>query len=328
MKIYRAVVEDNGIKNDVVTNTNKDGKVRVRIFGIHTENNENSNEKFNIIKTEELPWAEIMQPLSYGYNTGIGISRIPNNGTIVFVILEFDNPNRPIIIGACGGTSTVSSKGIYSSGSGFTDPEEKFPLDTRLNEPDINRLARVDNLSKTIHNDINTSLDIVTKTDSTSGANVAQAQPLSTNDKSKYTNVTVTESKSGHVIEIDDTVDNERIRVYHKSGTYIEIQPDGSIVNKSVGLSNNYIHIGDVNNHIKKSVKTYIENNIDEIIDGYVKREIGSNLDEHVIGNLTETTDGNLTETTGGNLTETVSGTSTHSTTGSNTITASVINLN
>ena len=55
--------------------------------------------------------------------------------------------------------------------------------------------------------------------------------------KSKYKarypfNKTLT-TKSGHVIEIDDTPKSERIHIYHKSGTYIEMFPDGSLVTKS-----------------------------------------------------------------------------------------------
>jgi hypothetical protein len=46
-------------------------------------------------------------------------------------------------------------------------------------------------------------------------------------------NKTVT-TESGHVLELDDTPDSERIHVYHKSGSYVEINPDGSIVTRSV----------------------------------------------------------------------------------------------
>lgn len=41
-------------------------------------------------------------------------------------------------------------------------------------------------------------------------------------------------TKAGHVIELDDTPSNERIHIYHKAGSYIEIAPDGRIVIKSV----------------------------------------------------------------------------------------------
>ena len=43
----------------------------------------------------------------------------------------------------------------------------------------------------------------------------------------------VYESESGHVIEIDDTPDNERVHVYHRSGARIEIAPNGEITVKS-----------------------------------------------------------------------------------------------
>jgi hypothetical protein len=46
-------------------------------------------------------------------------------------------------------------------------------------------------------------------------------------------NKTITTS-SGHVLELDDTPKAERIHVYHKSGSYVEIFPDGSIVTKSM----------------------------------------------------------------------------------------------
>lgn len=38
---------------------------------------------------------------------------------------------------------------------------------------------------------------------------------------------------SGHVIEVDDTPSKERIHVYHTSGSYVEIMPDGTVVTKS-----------------------------------------------------------------------------------------------
>lgn len=46
-------------------------------------------------------------------------------------------------------------------------------------------------------------------------------------------NKTITTS-SGHVLELDDTPRAERIHVYHKSGSYVEIFPDGTIITKSM----------------------------------------------------------------------------------------------
>lgn len=52
------------------------------------------------------------------------------------------------------------------------------------------------------------------------------AQPYNT----VYPNNAVHETVSGHVIEIDDTPDAERIHIYHKSGTFIEMHPNGDVV--------------------------------------------------------------------------------------------------
>ena len=55
-----------------------------------------------------------------------------------------------------------------------------------------------------------------------------------------YTSLATLETASGHLIELDDSNGNERVKVTHKSGSYIEILPDGSIVINSVAnMTNN-----------------------------------------------------------------------------------------
>lgn len=62
---------------------------------------------------------------------------------------------------------------------------------------------------------------------------VTQLGEKETEYAAKYPyNKTVT-TESGHVLELDDTPKAERIHVYHKSGSYIEIFPDGTIITKS-----------------------------------------------------------------------------------------------
>lgn len=294
MKLYRGVIENN-------ISPKKDGRLQVRIMGIHDYD-------LAKVKTENLPWAEVLQSTAFGFSSGIGFSSIPNIGTWVFVLLDHDNPNKPIVIGAISGKSVKPSNPL----EGFNDPTGKFPLIDRLNEEDQNRLQRVQDLDKTIHKKINDTLDILTAKDSVSGANVSQSEPSSLSNLSKYPDNAVIETKSGHVIEIDDTPSNERIQIYHKTGTYMELRPDGTITTKSVGVGkNHYIHYGDVEEHIKKSVKRYIEENLDEIIKGEVKRQIQSNKHEHINGNLDLVVDGNLTWKVGGNITINSGGTQT-----------------
>lgn len=70
----------------------------------------------------------------------------------------------------------------------------------------------------------------------------------------------VIRTEKGHVIELDDTPDSERIHVYHKSGTYFEINQDGRLVNKvvddsvEIDLKNKEIFIqGNINIQVKGS---------------------------------------------------------------------------
>ncbi len=51
----------------------------------------------------------------------------------------------------------------------------------------------------------------------------------------KYPYNKVHQTESGHVFEIDDTPNFERIHQYHKTGTYSEIDQKGTRVNKIVG---------------------------------------------------------------------------------------------
>lgn len=48
-----------------------------------------------------------------------------------------------------------------------------------------------------------------------------------------YNHVTATES--GHSFEMDDTPKRERVRLQHRSGTFIEMHPNGDEVHKVYG---------------------------------------------------------------------------------------------
>ena len=65
------------------------------------------------------------------------------------------------------------------------------------------------------------------------GENGAVIEPASVN-KAKYPYNSTMTTRSGHIVEFDDTPGSERVHIFHKSGSYIEILPDGSIVTKSV----------------------------------------------------------------------------------------------
>lgn len=81
----------------------------------------------------------------------------------------------------------------------------------------------------------------------------------------KYPYNKVLRTESGHVIEVDDTPNFERIHVYHKSGSYIEINETGRIVTKSadgqieVVVANKEVFIGgDVNMTVQGSASVKV----------------------------------------------------------------------
>lgn len=311
MKKYRAVVEDN---NDPL----KVGRVKVRIFGMHSSNNENSDEPFNNISTDSLPWAEVEGSTEFGLISGIGVSSVLRKGTWVWVRLDHDDFNKPIVTSTIKGVVSESPIGKYSGGSGFCDPDEKYPFTSRSKESDINRLARNEKLNdeyydsaiaygglETIHNIINSNLTVVSISDGITGADCSQSEPISLSDLGEYPDIAVLETPGGNILEFDDTEGNERIRFWHKSGTYREVRPDGSIVEKqgTSGTTNHYIHISDVNEYIEKSVKRYIKENLEEIIGGNFLQNIKGNLKLHVEGNLDWNVDGEINIISGGNHT-------------------------
>jgi hypothetical protein len=84
--------------------------------------------------------------------------------------------------------------------------------------------------------------------------------PSAYNAKYPYNKVMRTES--GHVVEIDDTPNFERIHVYHKSGSYLEINEAGRIVTKAadgqveVVVKNKDVFVGgNVNMTVQGSAK-------------------------------------------------------------------------
>lgn len=123
---------------------------------------------------------------------------------------------------------TEDRSGNFSK-TGFCDPEGKYPLRDFMNEPDTNRLAR-GNIEDT-H---------VKFKDATRAKNIPLANGGSYDQpESAYNTIypynKVMESESGHVLEFDDSPEGERINLYHRKGTFIEIDPNGSQVNYIVG---------------------------------------------------------------------------------------------
>ncbi len=83
----------------------------------------------------------------------------------------------------------------------------------------------------------------------------------------KYPYNKVFQSESGHVVEIDDTPNRERLHTFHKSGTYQEIDQDGRRVNKIVGDDFEIVE-KDKTVFVSGNVKVQVKGNVDIEVDG------------------------------------------------------------
>ena len=121
------------------------------------------------------------------------------------------------------------------------------------------------------------------------------------------------QTESGHVFEVDDTKGAERIHQQHRSGTFYEVHPDGSKVEKvmadnfHITQQNEYkLNLGNYEVTIKKNKGERVEGDIFIHINGERSLKIDKDSHVEILGNDTYTTKGNREQTTVGNKDETV----------------------
>ena len=250
---FFGVVED---RNDPL----KMGRVRVRCFSWHTSDKSK-------VPTEALPWAQCMQPVTSAAISGIGQSAtgLVEGSWVIGFFLDGEEAQKPMIMGSMAGIPTENPNGEI----GFNDPNSVFP--TLINEPDIDRLARNDG-------EFTAPLLATKESGRTSSVPTATGstwnEPTSTYN-AEYPKNHVRKTESGHVFEIDDTPNSERIHEYHKSGTFKEISANGQKVTRIVGdnytivAGDDYINIkGSCNVTIDSNCETYVKGNWDVKVDG------------------------------------------------------------
>ena len=274
---FRAVVEDN---ND----PEKAGRVRVRIFGIHTSQLRKTVDEG--IPVNELPWAEPCLPIVEGSISGFGIWGIPLQGSHVMIFFEANNLSQPRYFASMPGipesqfsleadsddgraqaVGSTSSSGEFSKG--FRDPDLVYPLTDRLGEPDVDRLAR----------GVTADTPVEFKNNNrTTGVSEAGGgtwdEPVSPY-AAQYPNNTVIQTHGGALIELDSTSGQERIHLYHPSKSYIEIDASGVMVIKSVShkyeiiVGDNYINVqGDKSETVNGDDELQVDGDYELQVDG------------------------------------------------------------
>ena len=254
------------------------GRVRVRILGQHTENK-------SILPTADLPWALVMLPVTSSGVSGIGCSATGLlEGSWVFGFFRDGHyKQEPVILGSLPGKPIA----LANPSKGFNDPNGVYPKE--INEPDVNRLAVGDESKPHPSRAIDTAARL---TNISCIANSWDQPPVAGLSTYPYNNVYETES--GHIVEFDNTINNERIRIRHRSGTTIELRDNGDYIEL---IRNNAYSITNSNSNV------YIQGYSNCTVDGNINIQGNSNISVQAAGNLSLAAGGTIDIRAGGAVT-------------------------
>ena len=207
---------------------------------------------------------------------------VPNSAGELPPQLEQNNQVAGFGFADSNSSATQSS----SSTLGFSDPNRKYPL--YFDEPDTNRLARHEEINKTVV--YKKEASIVKNVEASDGSTWNQS-PIPYNAQYPFNHVMQTES--GHIMEFDDTPNSERIHIYHKAGTFTEIDSNGTRVNRIVGDNyeilerNGYVQIsGSLNVTVDGAHNVYVKNAFNMNIDGATNINVYNDANLNVSGSM------------------------------------------
>ena len=181
--------------------------------------------------------------------------------------------------------STENKEKLEVLDRGFTDPNANYPTKEYAGISETNKLAQGDARGT-----------IVTEKNKNrmKGAKLpggeAWDEPESAY-RGAYPYNKVTQTESGHIIEVDDTPGSERLHIYHKSGTYIEIDANGSMVKRTKGSSYEIID---------RNGKISIAGRADISVNGACNIFVGNDANIEVEGDTNITCHNDITAQAGG----------------------------
>lgn len=284
------------------------GRCQVRIFGTHSAN-------LVDIPSEDLPWALPVQSLNnQTFST-------PKEGDYVFgFFIDGSYAQQPVMVGIVPGIPQSAT----DPNAGFADlrtPEDianspKKPLDIQYAEdgsgatieevtdeeqlaalrnpsvfqvgfPTNSPLARNEGIDNTVIQTRKSSVVTVPISEES-----AWKEPDPAYD-AEYPFNKVWETESGHVMEFDDTPGSERVHIAHRSGTFQEVYPSGTKVEKIV--KNNYqIVFSDNHVYIKGRVNLTVESNVNMKVYGHVNLEAHNDVNANIAGSVNYTVGGDF----------------------------------
>lgn len=250
----------------------KIGRLKVRVQGVHAPAS-------SLLPTEDLPWASPMHPITSAAYEGIGYGGcgVVVGSQVVVIFRDHGQFQQPVVIGTLPGLFNGDEDSTIRPGK----------------ESDLGRFATNNLIDKTI---VQTKRDNVQVAES----DVVNFSEPPTPYDTEYGESDVYMSRSGHIVEFDDTPEKERIHQYHRSGTFTEIHPDGTVVVRTEG---------DVFEINKKTVNIYTESNKQELIVGNSNTNVSGNVVVNIVGNSTVTIKGNSKIDVSGNTDVSTGGT-------------------
>lgn len=251
---------------DDINDPEKDGRVRVRIFGYHPDAE-------GQIATGDLPWAQCANSLMSSATKGLGFGP------------------HALVKGAL-------ALGFFLDGA---DAQLPFVMFTFAGVGDISDLIKGKNTVK--------------KTLMSANGIKEPTSPY----KAQYPHNKVMTTTSGHILEIDDTPGAERFHLYHKSGTYYEVHPNGQTV---------YRHQGDVYFLTNGNMHQITNGNFKHVVSGNYELIVGGNLSYKVSGSINLQAGSTMNLKAGSSMGLQSSSNMTAKSGGQMKMTAPVINLN
>ena len=255
------------------------GRCRVRCVGWHAD------DKMRL-PTEDLPWAMPSFPVNNS-NT-----YTPKEGDMVFgFFVDGENAQEPVMLGVLPGIPLLEPNRQQAYNDPRTEDElnasprkpedvvlEDYPFvnnhPRKLDEPTTSRLARNDS-------------DYISNINTTKAQNKASRVEPDSYYNAQYPYNNVYESESGHALEFDDTKDNERIHLYHRSGSYTEWGPVGD---RAERIQRDRFSVTVRNDNV------YIQGTANIFVDGDVNWKIGGDFNLTVGGKMNVSA-GSKTET-------------------------------
>ena len=318
----------------VVENRNdpaKLGRVQVRCLGYHTED-------LIDIPSADLPWAHVMHPVTDPAMQGLGNSPsfLTEGSWVMGFFRDANEKQQPIIMGSLPGVPA----NVADKTKGFNDPNGKYPSKSiehsfhSVGESDVSKLARgVDaeghrsllerrgnraESSRGIKTAIKPDLKVVnekSKTETQSSFSEPHPRGVETTDETNtgvYPFNHVHESESGHIQEIDDTPNGERLLRQHKNGSYEEITNTSRTVrvggDDEEQRADDYLIVtGDSNVYIMGNANVVTDGTLRHKVKGDYVLEVGGDFTRKIGGSekvkigANPLTSGNLEEVIRGN---------------------------